>query len=97
MAKKTKPKPKPRPKPKPAPKPAPPPEPKRGAARMRELGNVLVNVWLDLAEGVFIRQACRITGLPMATFIREQAVRAAQATIQAHDAEMTVERENPEN
>jgi len=84
---------KPKPK-KPAPKkksgfmpPPPPPAKKlRGAARMKEFGYHLVNVWLDGGEHADVLDAAKIADKPVATFIRESAVKAAQALIQANNA-----------
>ncbi|VTU02790.1 unnamed protein product [Gemmataceae bacterium] len=51
----------------------------RGAKRMREQGYKQVALWLGPVEAGVIAAAAKRLGMPVATWIREQAFAAAQA------------------
>jgi hypothetical protein len=51
----------------------------RGAKRMKEKGCTVVQLWLDKGELGIMSDAARSLKLPLATWIRKQALHAAQA------------------
>lgn len=81
MKKKKKPKAKAKPKLLAPPPPPPPPAPKRGAARMKEQGYHLVNVWFDETEYQRVRRAAGVRAQPVATFVRKAAKDTADAVV----------------
>lgn len=54
----------------------------RGARRMRELGHVLVSVWLDAAENEVIEKAAKGCGKQVATYIRERVFQVAAGELE---------------
>lgn len=49
-----------------------------GATAMKAAGRSLVAVWLDAEERTLIELAAREAGMPVATWVRQQAYHAAQ-------------------
>lgn len=52
-----------------------------GAARMKELGHVLVAVWVDPVELLNLKDAAKVACRPLASYVRDRAVSAAAAEL----------------
>ena len=58
----------------------------RGSTRMRQLGHMLVQVWLDPAEYDAVLEASRLECVKVSTYVRRRALEAARSVLRLDPA-----------